>query len=209
LPSLLAVVVLLVSPPIATAAPCRRLCRPAIQRCVDAGNGRRRCKRQLIQMCKQLGQQSCDEAFLPPTTLPPATTTSTTTTTTQPVYVTTTTLPPPFSVTGTWHLSASLVLNDCGLDVDSYVSSTLQLTQSGTSINGTMGSLAVSGSIDYVNLEWEVFSQQPSCDTSCCVGSGVRVDPLSNQASAVLAVVGRCTSGLTCTVGYSGSINRY
>ena len=97
--SLLVVVVLLVSPPIATAVPCRRLCRPAIQRCVDAGNRRRRCKRQLIQMCKQLGQQSCDEAFLPPTTLPPATTTSTTTTTTQPVYVTTTTLPPPRMMT--------------------------------------------------------------------------------------------------------------
>src|SRR6266571_4054226 len=93
LTSLLAVVVLLVSPPIATAAPCRRLCRPAIQRCVDAGNRRRRCKRQLIQMCKQLGQQSCDEAFLPPTTLPPTTTTIayTTTSTGPPGTVTTTT----------------------------------------------------------------------------------------------------------------------
>src|SRR6266705_3378870 len=90
LTSLLAVVVLLVSPPIATAAPCRRLCRPAIQRCVDAGNRRRRCKRQLIQTCKLLGQQSCDEAFLPPATLPPATTTSTTTNTTFPATTTTT-----------------------------------------------------------------------------------------------------------------------
>jgi len=37
-----------------------------------------------------LGQQSCDEAFLPPATLPPATTTSTTTNTTFPATTTTT-----------------------------------------------------------------------------------------------------------------------
>ena len=220
LPVVLALLALLVPVPRAIAVVCRQVCKPAVQRCVDAGNRRRRCKRMLIQQCKQTGQVACDEAFLPPTrtstttTEPPTTTTRYVTTTTRYVTTstfratTTTTLRQSFSVTGTWYLSVNLVLNDCGLSVDSYVSSTLRLRQSGTSITGTMGSLPVSGSIDYVNQEWEVVSQ-PSCGTSCCVASGVKVDPLTNRASAVLAVVGRCTSGLTCTVGYSGSISRY
>src|SRR5207249_8378705 len=87
--ALLASAALLMPPPMAGAVMCRRVCRPAIQRCVAAGGKRRHCKRQLIQQCRQLGQQSCDEAFLSTTTLPP-TSTSTTTTTLSPPATTST-----------------------------------------------------------------------------------------------------------------------
>src|SRR5947209_3782894 len=102
LPSLLQAVALLVSPPTPSALTARRVCKPAIQRCVGAGGNRRHCRRQLIQQCRQLGQQLCDEAFLLPTTLPPTTTTSTTTSTTFRVTTTTTTIPGFPNYAGTW-----------------------------------------------------------------------------------------------------------
>ena len=196
------------------ASRCRRYCVPAIDACTATGERRRRCKRQYVRLCRYSGYAACD--LTPPTTtttVPVTATTSTTitftTTTTRPTYTTTSTTLPAFSVTGTWYLSASLLVNDCGLNVDYYVSSTLNLTQSGTSITGTMGTLSVSGSVDYADGTWKVFSA-PSCDGSgCCVASGVEVDPLTNHATAALAIVGQCTSGLTCDVGYSGSIDRY
>src|SRR5439155_25952141 len=82
---LLALVALLIPPSRASAAPCRRVCKPAIQRCVGAGGRWRRCRRQLIQLCKQAGQVACDEYVAPTTTstttTPPLPTTSSTTTT--------------------------------------------------------------------------------------------------------------------------------
>ncbi len=209
---------LLVSPPIASAAPCRRLCRPAIQRCVDAGNRRRRCKLQLIQMCKQLGQQACDEAFLPPTTLPPPTTTSTTTTTTQPVYATTTTTSPGFSVTGTWYLSSSVI---CGSSaccpIDGNLTSVLYLTESGPlgpgmawAIDGWMGSVAVVGAVNYPAGTWSVWPQGGQyCDADqCCVSFKLTVGSLSNSASTLMNLLAWCPGSGACTLQYEGTIGR-
>ena len=64
------------------AAPCKRYCKAAINRCYNVSAlTRRQCKRTLVGACKAQGVAVCDQAFLtPPTTLPvlpPATTTTT------------------------------------------------------------------------------------------------------------------------------------
>jgi len=187
---------------------CRLECQDDITVCVlSTGQRRRKCRRQIYRRCKFEGLTACQP---PPTTTttttaPPATQPTATTTTTRPVPTSTTLAP--FNVTGTWSLSASLISNECGLDVDTFITSTLRLTQSGTTISGTAGTLSVTGDIDYVAGEWEVFTE-PSCSVSCCVAIGIHVEPLTNRADVVVASLGRCTDGTQCLVGYSGTISR-
>ena len=108
----------------AHAAPCKRLCAPAIQRCAAAGNRRARCKRHLLRLCKASGAAACDGAY--PTT---------TTTTLAPSYV------------GTWVFSGALDTNDCGATgVDAtFTSGLLTLAVSGNTLSGTLADVVLLG----------------------------------------------------------------
>src|SRR5437016_4222084 len=102
--NVLLLLAILLLPPFLTRAyggPCKRLCKRAVQRCVNAGHTRGSCKRQLIPACKVAGRTACDEAFLPPTT---TTTTSTTTSST----TATTSAPAVPDLTGTWSFTGFL-----------------------------------------------------------------------------------------------------
>ena len=209
LPSLLQAVALLVSPPIASAVMCRRVCKPAIQRCVGAGGNRRHCRRQLIQRCRQLGQQLCDEAFLPPTTLPPTTTTSTTTSTTFRVTTTTTTIPGIPNYAGTWSFYGTLASNECGLSADYSLSTTVSIHESGANLTATAGALphTLYGQVTPGGfyLDTGVFSDPnyPGCYGDVRIeadGTGVHV-------TAALGIGVECGT-TSCVVAYAGSMTR-
>ena len=114
----------------AVAVPCKRICKPAIQRCVETGAGtRRQCKRQLIRQCRQLGRRSCDEAFLPSTTTTSTTASFPTTTSATEFISTTTTLPPASldALVGTWDLTYTIT----SAVTDEYVLQTLTTANNG------------------------------------------------------------------------------
>jgi len=51
---------------------CRRVCQPAIRRCVEqTGMRRRECRRSLVPQCRSMGRAACDEAYpAPPVATP-------------------------------------------------------------------------------------------------------------------------------------------
>src|SRR5205809_461715 len=108
---------------------CRRACRAAVDDCAATTHRRRACKRQLIRACRQHGVAACDIT-------PPTTSTSTTTTTTTTV---TTTLPVR-DYSGAWTFVGTLAEDSCG--ADSGLAETFVISQSGTALEVTVGSLA-------------------------------------------------------------------
>ena len=106
---------------------CRRACRAAVDDCVATTHRRRACKKQLIRACRQHGGAACD--ITPPTTTSTSTTTTTTVTTTLPVR----------DYSGAWTFVGTLAEDSCG--ADSGLAETFVISQSGTALEVTVGSL--------------------------------------------------------------------
>jgi hypothetical protein len=122
-------------------ARCRRYCRPALEQCIVASpfrlrKARRVCRRQLDAACKRSGVSAC---VLPPSTTTTTTSTTLLSTTTTTTSTTSTTLPAAPSYRGTWHFVGFLASDTCG--ASGGLADTFTITQQGTSLTATVGSL--------------------------------------------------------------------
>jgi hypothetical protein len=170
---------------------CRAACATNIAACTALYGRPRACARLLVKRCRRQGFAACPD--LTPTSVPTTTTS--------------TTIPAPLNVTGTWTFTGSLSLNDCFLTADPTFVSVLHITQTGTTLSGTIGVVNASGSVDYAAGEWD-FTSAVQCDavTGCCAIGGVAtLAPLGNPARAVLVITTSCGGG-ACGVGYSGTV---
>lgn len=177
---------------------CRLMCANHIAACFQSSPRPRRCQRAYIRTCRRAGTAACP----PPTTTTVTTTTRLATTSTRPVITTTTLL----NAAGVWDFDGSLALNDCFLDIDPYVSATVQVTQNGTALSGFVGSVSMHGQL-LGPSSWQMLSSV-TCDVNCCGSSGIRAeDQIGNQADGALAIVATC-GGVTCSVGWVGPMRR-
>lgn len=187
---------------------CRLACGWKVDQCIADGGRRLRCRRRTVRDCKRFGLSFCAPPPTTTTTLEPVQT-PTTSTTVRPSTSTTTstTLPVVLNAAGVWSFSGSLIVNDCGLIVNQFVTSTITVQQSGTFISGTMGRLPVSGEILGAD-SWQMLGT-PTCEGSCCTGSGIRAgEQVGNHATGVILILSLCTDGLSCSVGYGGTLTR-
>jgi hypothetical protein len=199
------------------ATPCRVQCKPAIQRCVSAGNKRARCRRQLRHACL-VGQGACDQAFLPATTsttntMPTTSTTSTINTTMTSTSTTTTTLP---DMTGSWTLNADLLTTTCPDSESPPASLTqgLDFTQTGQLLlafpTPQGGNVIIQGafiSADDFSVTTGPIPMSNSCTLMVVLQGTVVASNLVDPARAAETLT--CSdSGTDCSAIYSGTMTR-
>lgn len=147
-PALLVALATAFPPPAAAErlARCRRSCGLAVDACIAASPLRYRrartvCRNKLHRSCRRLGIGACNvtpPTTQPPATLPPATLPPTTTTT----------LPSVRNYSGTWKFFGSLTSDTCGSSY--YLSDTFFVTQAGTQLGGSIGSIPGSAMVGQV-----------------------------------------------------------
>ena len=178
----------------AQAAPCAKVCRPAIAACVADGYTRSSCRRVLRASCRLTPRPHVCSY----TSAPTSTTSSSTSTTTLP------SLP---DITGTWYFRG-LVYSDTCTGAPPNVLYTIIINADG------------SGSIDqFLVLDpssttedsggWGVVTHSYLLSSACNYSVGVNAHSLGDPASADLRREVVCTDGTSCNTTYNGMIGRF
>jgi hypothetical protein len=174
----------------AEAARCRKICKPAIQSCVAAGERRGRCKRGIGRACKRIGQSVC---------LPPV----------APV------LPPPapttLDVNGSWRFDGQGTSNPCGIEAPASVTGGAEIQQNGSLLSGAFGQGPASGQFTaadaFILVTEQVCATPGCCGTGTMTASGVGGAPGQLSASATFTITASCM-GLTCSVEWQGTLQQ-
>ena len=188
---------------VAHAAPCPKVCHPAVQACVADGYTRASCRRHLRAACRATLPHVCSY-------IPTSTTTSTTSTTTS-----TTTLP------AVWNFTGALTANPCGIALPSNIAGTVIVNADGS---GTIAAGPIVGAdgggtwplnpVDttsdaytWTALSYPVLVAGWHAPATCDGYLGIIAEP-GNPAQANLAFTVSCSDGSTCQAVYSGTVSR-
>jgi hypothetical protein len=109
----------------------------------------------------------------------------------------------PLNVAGSWNFFGALSVNTCPVVVPVTFALTMQVTQSGTFLSGTIGALPATGEITGPNSF--SFTSAPFCFDGCCGAGQVNVNnitgvPGSFTGSGSLSNAAVCADGTTCIV---------